>query len=160
MVGALLALTLVSPSFAPGAPLPLWTAHGSPNCPGGNRSPELRWSGAPRATRSYALVLYDPDARGGWYHWVAYDIPVSVHRIAAGVPLRSNELGVNSFGERAYGGPCPPPGRTHHYVFTLYALDVAALHSGGPLDGSALLARIRGHVLASARVVGLSWYGR
>lgn len=161
MVAAfLLGLQLLSASFTPGSPLPTWTAHGDTRCPGGNRSPELHWSAGPAGTRSYALVLYDPDARGGWYHWVAYDIPANVHELAAGATLPDAQLGMTSFGARVYGGPCPPPSPAHHYIFTLYALDVASLGATAPLDGPSLLARIRGHVLASAQLVGRYWYGR
>lgn len=161
MVAAVLvALQLLSSSFAPGRPLPAWSAHGSPNCPGANRSPELHWTAPPHGTRSLALIVYDPDARGGWYHWVAYDLPPTVRHLSVAAAIPDADLGVTSFGERPYGGPCPPPGRTHHYRFTLYALDVASLGTDTPLDGPAVLARIRGHVLASATLVGLYWFGR
>lgn len=140
--------------------MPAWTAHGSRGCPGANRSPELHWSAPPPGTRSFALVVYDPDARDGWYHWVAYDLaPAMRHLDVAALIPRSN-LGVTSFGSQGYGGPCPPPGRVHHYHFTLYALDVASLHADAPLDGPEVLARIRGHVLASTTLVGLYWFGR
>ncbi|MGH7737043.1 MAG: YbhB/YbcL family Raf kinase inhibitor-like protein [Candidatus Tyrphobacter sp.] len=156
MVAALLlALQLHSATFSPGLKMPSWTAHGDTRCPGANRSPELHWSLAPAATRSYALILFDPDAHGGWYHWVAYDIPRSVRQLRAGAPLPQRELGLTSFEQRGYGGPCPPPGPPHHYTFTLYALDVATLRAQTPLSGPQVLERIRGHVLASAQLVGL-----
>lgn len=155
-----LALVLSSLSFSPGSPLPTWTAHGARSCPGADRSPELHWNSPPRGTRSFALTLYDPDAVGGWFHWVAYDIPADVRHLGAGVALPTGYLGITSFSERRYGGPCPPPGEPHHYVFTLYALDVTSLHATGPLDGPALLHRIRGHVLGKAQLVGRYWYGR
>jgi Raf kinase inhibitor-like YbhB/YbcL family protein len=154
VASALLALQLLSLSFASGGRLPEWTAHGDARCPGADRSPELHWAGTPAGTRSFALVLYDPDARGGWYHWVAYDIAPSLRGLGVAAALPDAELGVNSFHEQRYGGPCPPPGAPHHYVFTLYALDVATLHARRPLDGPALLARIRGHAIARARLVG------
>lgn len=149
------AFQLVSLSFAAGAPMPQWTAHGAVRCPGSNRSPELRWRNAPAGARSFALVVYDPDARNGWYHWVAYDLPSSLRGLPAGAALPPRELGITSFGERRYGGPCPPPGPVHHYIFTLYALDVRTIDAGAPLDAPALLVRMRGHILASARLVGL-----
>ncbi len=156
MIAALLALQLFSLSFSDGGWVPGWTVRGFSTCPGGDRSPELHWSGLPLGTRSLALTLFDPDARGGagFFHWVLYDLPPSTRELAAGVRLPASEVGLNSFGERAYGGPCPPPGPAHHYVFTLYALDVASVHAAGPLDGASLIDRIRGHVLASARIVG------
>lgn len=160
MVPALLALVLASASFAPSAPLPAWSAHGASRCPGANRSPELHWSAPPPGTRSYALVLFDPDARGGWYHWIAYDIPATLRELTVGASLPQSQLGITSFGERRYGGPCPPPGLNHHYVFALYALDVSSLDASAPLDGPTLLQRIRGHVVTSATLIGRYWYGR
>lgn len=160
MFAASLALVLLSASFASGSPLPTWSAHGGARCPGANRSPALHWTAPPAGTRSYALIVFDPDARGGWYHWVAYDIPATVHDLAVAAVLPQSQLGVTSFGERGYGGPCPPPGLNHHYVFTLYALAVPSLDASAPLDGPTLLQRIRGHVVTSATLVGRYWYGR
>lgn len=146
------AFTLSSLNFVTGASMPRWTAHGDQRCPGEDRSPELRWGRVPAGTRSLALILYDTDAR--WYHWVAYDLPPSLRGLSAGVALPASEQGVNSFGEQRYGGPCPPPGPPHHYVFTLYALSTRAIGGVRPLDGPAALAQMRGHVIASARLVG------
>ena len=101
-----------------------------PSCGGTNVSPDLRWSGAPEGTRSYALTCFDPDAPtgSGWWHWIAFDIPAGVTALEAGIgpdaPFRQWE---NDYGYRGYGGPCPPPGPAHRYVFTVYALDVAEL---------------------------------
>jgi Raf kinase inhibitor-like YbhB/YbcL family protein len=153
-------LALFSSSFAPGAPMPTWTAHGDASCPGEDRSPELHWSGVPAGTRSLALIVFDPDARGGWYHWVVYDMPPTQRGFAVDASLPKSELGITSFGERRYGGPCPPPGLNHHYVFTLYALDVAHIGASRGLDGPQTLARLRGHVIAKAKLVGRYWYGR
>jgi Raf kinase inhibitor-like YbhB/YbcL family protein len=158
MVAVFFALQLLSATFLPGAPLPTWTAHGGPACPGADRSPELHWNGAPAGTRSFALIVYDRDAR--WWHWVAYGIPGGTQHLAAGAVLPASEQGLTSFRERRYGGSCPPPGKVHHYVFTLYALDVASIGARAPLGGPALLARIRGHVLARAQLVGRYWFGR
>lgn len=156
----LAAFVLLSSSFAPGAPMPTWSAHGDTSCPGQDRSPELHWSGVPKGARSLALIVFDPDARNGWYHWVAYDLPPSLHGLEAGATLPPSQLGMTSFGERRYGGPCPPPGLNHHYVFTLYALDVAHIGAARALDGPSALARLRGHVIAKATLVGRYWYGR
>jgi Raf kinase inhibitor-like YbhB/YbcL family protein len=146
------ALTLWSLSFAGGAAMPGWTAHGEARCPGADRSPELRWSHVPAGTRSLAIILYDSDA--SWYHWVAYDLPPTLRALSPGAALPSDRLGTNSFGERRYGGPCPPPGPAHHYIFTLYALNTPSIAGARPLDGPSALARIRGHIIASARLVG------
>jgi Raf kinase inhibitor-like YbhB/YbcL family protein len=148
----LAAFTLSSLSFTSGGAMPGRTARGEARCPGGNRSPELHWGSVPRGTRSLALIAYDTDA--GWYHWVVYDLAPSLRALSPGVSLSPEQLGRNSFGELAYGGPCPPPGPAHHYVFTLYALDVATIAGGHPIDGPTALARMRGHIIASAKLVG------
>jgi Raf kinase inhibitor-like YbhB/YbcL family protein len=144
-----------SPNFRAGGPLPASAEYNGSGCHGSNRAPRLTWSGAPRGLRSYALTVVDPDApvSGGWVHWVLYNIP----RTAAGLTpavVRASAAGTNSFGFRGYGGPCPPPGDPpHHYVFTVYALSVARLHGAG-LTRPALLSAIKGHTLATARLVG------
>lgn len=154
-----IALMLVASStFKPNGTLPMRSVY-SAGCGGENRSPELHWSGAPAGTRSYAIVMHDPDAPvpGGFDHWLAYNIPASTHRIAEGQKLRGGQLGVNGFGTQGYGGPCPPPGKPHRYVITVYALDVASI-GGADMKASQLSAAMRGHVLKSAAVTGL--YGR
>jgi hypothetical protein len=107
------------------------------NCTGGNISPALQWRGAPAGTKSFALTVYDPDAPtgSGWWHWVTYNIPAGTTRLAAGAgdPARAlmpagSAQGNTDFGGPGYGGPCPPQGdRPHHYIFTLYALDVPTI---------------------------------
>jgi Raf kinase inhibitor-like YbhB/YbcL family protein len=154
VAAALLALSLASASFAAGSTLPQWASYGAPGCRGADRSPELHWSDVPRGTRSLALTVYDPDARNGWYHWVAYDLSPRRRSLPAGVRLPPSELGVTSFGERRYGGPCPPQGPPHHYIFTLYALDVRTLALRAPFDGAQLERAVRGHVIARATLVG------
>ena len=117
-------------------------------------SPPLEWSGAPEGTRSFAIVVHDPDAPlvDGFTHWVAYGIPGD----ATGLPEGAEDLvlGVNSMGNQAYNGPAPPPGHgVHHYYFWVYALDDdLGLEPG--LDRRALLERIEDHVLEQARVIG------
>lgn len=154
---ALAAFVLASATFHNGARMPAATAYAK--CGGANVSPELHWSGAPAKTRSFALIVHDPDAPapGGWYHWIAYNIPAPVRELRANAVLNGAQLGMTSFGQNAYGGPCPPPGKPHHYDFTLYALDVpkiAAAHLTGPQLQSA----IAHHTLARATLTGL--YGR
>jgi len=105
----------------------------------------------PEGTRSFALIMDDPDApRGTFTHWLVYDIPVD------GGSLRA-EAGTaiaNSFGKSGYGGPCPPPGHgVHRYFFSVYALDRPSLD----LDGSSradLERALEGHVLAKAQLMG------
>lgn len=98
-------------------------------CEGENISPELNWSGAPQGTKSFALVLHDPDApkKGGYTHWVVFNIPGSETQIAENGPKQARlpgggTQGRNDSGALGYTGPCPPSG-THRYIFHLYALD-------------------------------------
>ena len=150
------AFVLASATFNADAPLPRTAAYDKAGCGGSNISPELHWRGAPRGTHSFALILHDPDAPvpGGFYHWVAYNIPAGVHELAAGVRLAPDRLGITSWNEAAYGGPCPPPGPAHHYVFTLYALDTAHI-AGEHLSAQELQQAMARHTLARAAVTGL-----
>lgn len=146
-------LQLASTTFADGATIPHANSYNASGCTGDNAAPELHWSGAPAGTKSFALTMFDPDARAGagWWHWVVYGIDSRTHELPAGKPVPGT-LGVTSFGAPGYGGPCPPPGDTpHHYVFTLYALDELLV---GKFDGPDLLTAIKGHVLAKAQLIG------
>ena len=97
-------------------------------CDGDNLSPALAWEGVPEGTAELALVVEDPDAPGGTFtHWIAYGIDPSTTRLATGSTPALE--GKNEFGEIGYGGPCPPNGQKHHYVFRLLAL-----HAPSELD--------------------------
>ncbi|MDA8112494.1 MAG: YbhB/YbcL family Raf kinase inhibitor-like protein [Nitrospiraceae bacterium] len=106
-------------------------------CKGRNVSPEIRWGTLPRGTKSVALTVYDPDAPtgSGWWHWVVYNIPPSVHELPEGVGTKEGRRlpagavqAVTDFGAPGYGGPCPPKGdRPHHYIITVYALKTPKL---------------------------------
>ena len=113
-------------------------------CTGGNVSPEISWTNPPKGALSFVLTVYDPDAPtgSGWWHWVVYNIPATAKGVAvgagAGKGLPEGTLqGRTDFGSAAYGGPCPPPGKPHRYIFTLTALKVAKLEV--PADASAAL---------------------
>jgi Raf kinase inhibitor-like YbhB/YbcL family protein len=131
-------------------------------CEGDDVSPPLVWSGAPEGTRSFALVVDDPDApdpaapRTRWVHWVVYDIPASAGAIpedarANGPPAGARE-GVNDWKRTGWGGPCPPIGR-HRYFHRLYALDAMLGDLGRPTRAD-LERAIRSHVLATAELIG------
>jgi Raf kinase inhibitor-like YbhB/YbcL family protein len=130
-------------------------------CDGADISPPLAWSGAPAGTKSYAFILEDPDApdpaapKMTWVHWVLYDIPVDLHGLPEGgskqLPAGTRE-GTNDWKRTGYGGPCPPIGR-HRYVHKLYALDTVLPDLRRPTK-DALLAAMRGHVLAQAQLIG------
>ena len=137
-------------------------------CNGENISPALKWSGAPKATKSYALTLYDPDAPtgSGWWHWVVYNVPAATTELAAGAGAAGGKAlpagaaqGRNDFGEQAYGGACPPAGaKPHRYIFTVYALKTDKIDV--PADASAALIgfMIQANKLASATLT--TKYGR
>jgi Raf kinase inhibitor-like YbhB/YbcL family protein len=130
---------------------------------GPNESPALEWSGAPEGTRSFALMMHDPDAPtgSGWWHWVVYDIPANVTSLprgagggdGKGLPGGAKH-GRTDFGSKGYGGPAPPPGKTHHYHFKLFALKVDKLEV--PEDASAALIgfNCNGNALAVAELMG------
>ena len=138
-------LTVSSPD------LPAGTFPREFTCDGANRRPRLEWSTPPPGTQELAIEMLDPDARGGTFtHWLAYGIPPGISSLAA-MPARAAE-GVNDFGRRGYGGPCPPRGAVHHYQFTVLALDTQlGLAAGG--TRAELESRIRGHVLAKGELV-------
>ena len=131
-------------------------------CEGEDVSPPLAWSGAPAGTKTFALVVDDPDApdpkapRMTWVHWVLYDIPATATALAEGakraaLPAGARE-GKNDWRRTGYGGPCPPIGR-HRYFHKLYALDAALGDLGTPTKAD-LERAMQGHVLAKAELVG------
>ncbi|AIO33590.1 phosphatidylethanolamine-binding family protein [Burkholderia cenocepacia] len=99
------------------------------DCKGANRSPQLSWHNPPPGTRGYAVTMFDPDAPGhGWWHWAVASIPATVTSLPADASASGflRRIGAsearNDFGTDGYGGPCPPPGKPHRYVITVYAL--------------------------------------
>ncbi len=146
-------LKVESPSFLEGAMIP--RKH---TCDGEDVSPELRWSGAPVGTRSFALICDDPDAPAGtWVHWVLFNLPPELTRLVEAVPpdpkLKEGGIhGINDFRRLGYGGPCPPAG-THRYFFKLYALDcLLALEPG--IKKRDLETAMKGHILEQAILMG------
>jgi Raf kinase inhibitor-like YbhB/YbcL family protein len=138
-------LAVTSTAFAADAEIP--SEH---TCDGANTSPPLAWSGAPAATKAYAIVVDDPDAPSKtWVHWVLANIPASTTSLAAGAS--AGDAGKTDFGTASYGGPCPPSGR-HHYHFKVYALDAAPL-AGANATKADVLAAIAGHVVARGDLV-------
>ncbi|MEM4724204.1 MAG: YbhB/YbcL family Raf kinase inhibitor-like protein [Candidatus Hadarchaeum sp.] len=127
-------------------------------CDGSDISPPLEWGNAPDGTRSFALIVDDPDAPGGtWVHWVLYNIPSNARSLAENTPpdprvADGSMNGRNSWGKLGYGGPCPPRG-THRYFFKLYALDTV-LNLGSGEGKEQLLEAMKGHILGQAELMG------
>jgi Raf kinase inhibitor-like YbhB/YbcL family protein len=149
-------LTLTSPSFQHSGEIP--TAF---TCEGKDISPALEWTGAPSNTKTFALIIDDPDApdpkapKMTWVHWVLFNIPATAKGLPENVapsalPAGTKE-GMNDWKRTGWGGPCPPIGR-HRYFFKLYALDTE-LKLDRPTK-SALEQAMQGHILAQAELVG------
>jgi Raf kinase inhibitor-like YbhB/YbcL family protein len=147
-----MAFQLFSTAFSDGGWIP--ELH---TCQGADISPSLEWSGAPADTRSFVLIVDDPDAPAGtWNHWLVYDIPAKVHNLAQGYKAGSLGLsGKNDFGKTGYGGPCPPKGHgPHRYFFRLYAMNVPTLGLSDAARRQELERAIKGHVLSETHALG------
>lgn len=122
-------------------------------CEGKEVSPPLTVSGIPPGTKSLALIVHDPDAplKGGFTHWVVWNISPSMHEIPEG--FNGAEQGLNSAKRAGYIGMCPPSG-THHYHFKIFALDVM-LDISKQSDKDALEKNMKDHVIAQSDLVGL-----
>lgn len=145
-------MQLKSPAFDAGDAIPVRYT-----CDGESVSPPLHWGGVPAGARSLALIVDDPDAPGGTFvHWVLYNLPPSVTHLNAGVTPEQGahgaRFGINSRGQAAYAGPCPPSG-VHHYHFKLYVLDTR-LPARGHMTKAALLQVMQGHRVGMAELIG------
>ena len=165
-VAAAARLAVRSPDLAPGQAMALSQVYDGSGCGGDNISPALTWRHPPAGTRSFAVLMLDPDAAGGgWWHWVVFDIPAAARSLRAGAGdppkhlLPSGAIQVrNDFGSLGYGGPCPPPGPPHHYRLMLYALRISRLGLDASASPAQVAARVLANALAEAEIVGL--YGR
>jgi Raf kinase inhibitor-like YbhB/YbcL family protein len=132
-------------------------------CDGSNVSPPINWHDTPEGTRSIVLICDDLDASSGvWDHWILFNIDPLKGGLPEAVPKirtlpQGESHGTNSWGRTEYGGPCPPPGKPHRYLFKLYALNKKVSILPGSRK-SEVLESIKGHVLAKAELMGL--YGR
>jgi Raf kinase inhibitor-like YbhB/YbcL family protein len=155
--GAAMAFALRSSSFSPDGSIPK-----KYTCEGDDVSPPLAWSNAPPGTKSFALIVDDPDApdpkapRMTWVHWVLYNLPASASALPEGVAAAAlpagTRQGLNDWKRPGYGGPCPPIGR-HRYFHKLYALDVVLPDLKTPIKGQ-LEQAMKGHILAQAELIG------
>lgn len=148
---------LTSPTFSHNGEIPSRFT-----CEGEDVSPPLAWSGVPEGTKSFALIVDDPDApdpnapQMTWVHWVLYNLLSSARELPEAVVSETLPAGVeegkNDWGNLGYGGPCPPIGR-HRYFHKLYALDFVLPDLAAPTK-SALESAMEGHILAEAKLVG------
>ena len=176
-LAAALALACAGPAFAQG--FKLESPDLKPNgtiaeeqvfngfgCAGKNVSPALKWSGAPKGTKSFALLVHDPDAPtggAGWWHWVVINIPAEtteLKKAAGNANLPAGAAQVNTdFGGPGWGGPCPPAGdKPHRYNFSLYALKVAKLDV--PANATASLAGFMVNADSIGKATLTGRYGR
>ena len=149
--------TLASHDISPNGPIAMEQVFNGFGCSGQNISPALSWSGAPEGTKSFALLVHDPDAPtggAGWWHWLAVNIPASVTELPKGagtadgsrLPVGTIQVATD-FGGPGWGGPCPPVGdKPHRYHFTLYALNTARL------DVAATGASLAGYMVNGAAI--------
>jgi Raf kinase inhibitor-like YbhB/YbcL family protein len=152
-----MAIKVTSPAFQPGGPIP-----SKYTCEGQDISPPLAWSGAPSSTKTFALIVDDPDApdpakpQRVYVHWVVYNIPATTTSLPenaskTGLPKGAVQ-GKNDWGKPQYGGPCPPIGR-HRYFFKVYALDAELSGLSSPAKAD-LERAMKGHVIDSGELIG------
>ena len=160
--------TLTSTTFKDGQMMPRKVANNTsnnPNCVGENVSPQLSWSGTPDGTKSFALLMEDPEGRGGAgvHHWVAYGIPPNVTSFAEGEVSKPSDKyvgGKSTQGVGNYSGPCTPPGTPHHYTFVVVATDLDPKELPPGLTRDEFLAKLvpqggMSHAKGAAGLVGL-----
>ncbi|MBI4407044.1 MAG: YbhB/YbcL family Raf kinase inhibitor-like protein [Candidatus Kerfeldbacteria bacterium] len=121
-------------------------------CAGEDISPALQWFNVPDTSKSFVLIVHDPDAPSkDWVHWLVKNIPATVTQVADDtVPTGGVEV-ANDFGRSSWGGPCPPRGE-HHYYFEIYALDVTTI-AGNSL--AEIKTAMTGHILDQGELIGL-----
>lgn len=142
-------LSLTSDAFQDGQPIPVQFT-----CDGADQTPTLHWGDPPVGTKSFALVIDDPDAPSGTFrHWGVFDIPSSARSIGGGQKAGTEVS--NDFGKQGYGGPCPPKGHgPHHYHFKLFALNIGSLGLNADAHVSDVEREAEKHVVGRAELVG------
>jgi hypothetical protein len=153
---------MTSPDVKEGKALSLEQVYEGFGCYGKNISPALKWAGAPKGTKSFAVTVYDPDAPtgSGWWHWVVFNIPATAKGMkknagdpASGLAPKGSVQIKTDFGTVGFGGACPPVGHgVHRYQFTVYALDVDKLDLDKNATPALVGFMINAHKLAEARI--------
>jgi len=179
---------LTSPDLNEGGAIKAEQVLNGAGCTGENISPALRWSGVPAGAKSFALTMYDPGGPAGWWHWAksvalsVYDpdaltrkgwlhwvivnisanvtsLPKDAGNVRAGLAPAGSIQGRTSFGALGWGGPCPPQGdKPHHYVFTLFALDLDKLPVDENTASTSIGRDLHRHTVGKATLTGT--YGR
>jgi Raf kinase inhibitor-like YbhB/YbcL family protein len=132
----------------------------NPNCVGENISPPLAWTNVPAKATTLALLMFDPEGRGGLgvSHWVAYGIPVSVTGFAENEVSKDSPKyvgGHGTFKRSTYQGPCTPPGPLHHYTFTLIATTHGPKDLPPGLTHEQFFEKSAGKLLSATGLIGL-----
>ena len=159
---------LSSPEIKAGGKIPPSFEFNSFGCSGENKSPALKWSGAPKDTKSFAVTVYDPDAPtgSGWWHWSVINLPATVTELAsnagavggANLPKGASNVRID-YGFAGWGGTCPPPGdKPHRYIFTVHALKLDKLDI--PADATAALAGFMINANSVGKASFTAHYGR
>lgn len=159
------AFRLTSPDIAAGGRIAEAQVFNGFGCTGGNVSPELRWENPPADTRSFALLVHDPDAPtgSGWWHWLVWNIPATATALPAGAgSTQSGKLprgamqGRTDFGSSGYGGPAPPAGSgPHHYYFRLHALSAERLEIAADATAAFVGFNVHGNSIGVAELMGI-----
>lgn len=153
-----MSFTITSPSYPSRGNIPKKFT-----CDGEDVSPQMSWTDPPAGTKSFALLVDDPDAPvGNWNHWVLWNVPAESRGLAEGVRkdkqlADGSEQGENDFRKIGYNGPCPPPGQVHRYYLKLFALDTK-LSLKATVRKAELEAAMKGHILGQPEWMGR--YGR
>jgi hypothetical protein len=162
-------LTVTSATFTAGGTLPNSMVYNAFGCTGGDTSPQLTWTAGPTGTVTYAVTVFDPDAptNVGFWHWLVYNIPATTTGLSAGIPVTGQtsttgavlpngaSQAMDDYGVVGYGGPCPPAGNAHEYIFTVTALSttISGL-TAATTDAALLQFNMDGNILARGQIIG------
>lgn len=135
------------------------------SCDGKNISPPLYWKNTPDYTRSFSLIVDDPDSPTNFSHWIIFNIPPHIRGLPEGMGIQTTSItpwpfgdssyqGINDFGITGYGGPCPPKGESHRYVFVIYALDIKLPLAPGSRKSDVERA-MKDHILGKGELIGI-----
>lgn len=153
--------TVSSTTFKNNHSVPASMVYDHAGCSGSNQSPQLSWTGSPKKTKSFAVLTLDTTAI--FWHWGMYNVLPTTTSLPQNAGTKKSKYGIEVLNDwsiylgksnRGYDGPCPPSGKPHHYVFTVYALDTT-LNLPRSAHVENLDLAIRGHILGAASITGL-----